>query len=298
MDFLYAITEDLANGNTVIAGLPEGTSSRIAVEVAEEVKRKGLGQWSAVRSVETGQRTPEQSVTQRSQSGNAKGLVLWVDATGEDTAAKAWSEYVLRFAGVPEFELPRICIAMHTACADSCREARGLRRRFWKDFVTSTDSRVLAERHVRRFEHSDAHATLKCTLIAELAGPDLALATELANTSLERILDPDSHPSESIWAAQISILFPLIERERRRLLETYRDFWSLPYSREDGREIQRLEKLEIGDMAAQAQQSRALRNEWERLDWLRRVRNNLAHLRIVSWATLNSPIARQIVDFT
>ena len=296
MDFLYAITEDLANGNTVIVGLPEETSSGVAVEIAEEVKRKGLGQWSAVRSAEAGQRTPAQSVTQRSQSANAKGLILWVDATGEDIVAKAWGEYVLRFAGSPD--LPRICIAMHTACADSCREDRGLRRRFWKDFVTSTDSRVLAERHVRRFEHSEAYVALKCTLIAELAGPDLALATKLANTPLERILEPENYPLESIWAAQISILFPLIERERRRLLDTYSDFWSLPHIREDGREIRHIKKLEIGDMDTQAQQNGALRNERKRLDWLRRVRNDLAHVRIVSWATLNSPIARQIVDFT
>ena len=296
MDFLYAITEDLANENTVIAGLPEGISSGIAVEIAEEVKRKGLGQWSAVRSVETGQRTPAQSVIQRSQSGNAKGLVLWVDATGEDTGAKAWGEYALRFAGSPE--VPRICIAMHTACADSCREDRGLRRRFWKDFVTSTDSRVFAERYVRRFEHSEAHVALKCTLVAELAGPDLAFATKLADTPLERILDLENYPLESIWAAQISILFPLIDRERRRLLETYRDFWRLPHVREDGREIRQIEKLEIGDMDTQAQQSGALRNELKCLDWLRRVRNDLAHLKIVPWATLNSRIARQIVDFS
>ena len=164
--------------------------------------------------------------------------------------------------------------------------------------MTSTDSRVLAERHVRRSEHGNAHTALKCTLIAELAGPDLAFATQLANTPLERILALENNPLKSIWAAQIAILFPLIECERRRLLETYRDFWSLPHTREDGREIRHIEKLEIGDMDTQAQQNWALRNERKRLDWLRRVRNDLAHLRIVSWATLNSPIARQVVDFT
>lgn len=297
MDFLDAITEDLANRNTVIVGLPDGMSSGIAVAIAEVIRRRGLGQWSAVRSVETGQQAPAQSVTQRSQSGNAKSLMLWVDATGKGTAAKAWSEYALRFAGSPES--PRICIAMHTDCADSCREDRGLRRRFWKDFVTSTDSRVLAERHVRLLEHSEAHTALKCTLVAELAGPDLDAATQLSDAPLEDILAPRKYPLESIWAAQISVLFPLIERERRRLLETYRGFWNLPHVREDGREIQLLEKLEIGDMATQAkQQGGVLRKEQECLEWLRRVRNNLAHLKIVPWATLNSPIARQIVDFT
>lgn len=296
MDFLDAIIEDLVGGNIVIVGLPDGMSPGVSVEVSETVKRKGLGQWSTVRSVEASQQTPAQSVRQRSQSDSTKGLVLWVDATGEDKVAKAWGEYALRIAGSPE--LCRICIAMHMACAKACREDRGLRRRFWKDFVTSTDSRVLAERHVRRSEHGDAHTALKCTLIAELAGPDLAFATQLANTPLERILAPENYPLKSIWAAQISILFPLIECERRRLLETYRDFWSLPHIREDGREIRHIEKLEIGDMDTQAQQNGALRNERKRLNWLRRVRNDLAHLRIVSWATLNSRIAHQIVDFT
>ena len=296
MDFLDAIIEDMADGNIVIAGLPDETSSGIAVEIAEAVKRKGLGQWSAVRSAETGQQTPAQSVRQRSQSGNAKGLVLWVDATGKDTVAKAWGEYALRFAGFPE--VPRICIAMQMACAKACRENSGLRQRLWEDFVTSTDSRVLAERHVRRFEHGDAHVALKCTLVAELAGPDLVCATQLADKPLEHILASGNYPLESIWAAQISILFPLIERERRRLLGTYRDIWSLPHVREDGQEVRNLEQLEIGDMAVQARQSGALRNERQCLDWLRRVRNNLAHLKIVSWATLTSRIAHQIVDFS
>ena len=296
MDFIEAIIEDMADGNIVIAGLPDGMSSGIAVEIAGAVKRKGLGQWSPVRSAETGQKTPAQSVRERSQCDNSKGFILWVDATDKDTAAKAWGEYALRFAGAPE--TPRICIAMHTACAESCREDIGLRRHFWKNFVTPTDSRVLSERHVRRFEHSNTHAALKCTLVAELAGPDLAFATQLADTPLERILAPGNYPLKSIWAAQISILFPLIECERRRLLETYRNVWSLPHVRKDKSIVRCLEELEIGDMDTQAQQSRALRNERKRLDWLRRVRNDLAHLRIVSWATLNSPIARQIIDFT
>ena len=128
MDFIEAIIEDMADGNIVIAGLPDGMSSGIAVEIAETVKRKGLGRWSSVRSFEIGQQTPVQSVRQRSQSGNAKSLVLWVDATNKDIAAKAWGEYALRFAGSPE--ALRICIAMRTACAESCREDVGLRRRF------------------------------------------------------------------------------------------------------------------------------------------------------------------------
>ena len=59
----------------------------------------------------------------------------------------------------------------------------------------------------------------------------------------------------------------------------------------------RLEDLEIGDMAAQARRFRVLETEQRRLDWLRRVRNALAHNEIVPWGTLVSPVALQIVDF-
>lgn len=70
-----------------------------------------------------------------------------------------------------------------------------------------------------------------------------------------------------------------------------------PHTRKDGTEIRRLEDLEIGDMAAQARRFRVLETEQRRLDWLRRVRNALAHNEIVPWGTLVSPVALQIVDF-
>ena len=295
MDLIEIIFQDLTKGKIVILGLPSGVSSWISVEIAEAAKRNGLGQWSSVRSSEADQLTPAQSVKRRSQSENLGSLILWVDATDKETSAKAWGDYVLRFAGSPE--IPKICIAMETTLAESYRVDIGLRRRFWTDFVTSTDSRVIAERHVRRFEHSEAHGVLKCTLVSQIAGADLVLAMELARKPLEDILSPEKYPHKSIWGAQISVLFPIIEYNRLRLLRNYRSLWKIPHFRCDGSEVRCLEKLEIGDMAAQAQSIGALKNERKRLGWLRRVRNDLAHLKIVSWATLNSPIGREIVDF-
>ena len=50
-------------------------------------------------------------------------------------------------------------------------------------------------------------------------------------------------------------------------------------------------------MAAQARSGGPLEGEGQRLDWLRRVRNALAHNDVVPWGTLTSPIAVQIADF-
>ena len=71
----------------------------------------------------------------------------------------------------------------------------------------------------------------------------------------------------------------------------------LPHLRKDGREIVSLENLEIGDLAAQARLVGVPEPERQRLQWLRRVRNALAHNKVVSWQTLTSPIAIRIVDF-
>ena len=58
-----------------------------------------------------------------------------------------------------------------------------------------------------------------------------------------------------------------------------------------------MEKLEIGDMAHQAQRIRALENELPRLRWLHRVRNALAPGEPVTRGTLISPVALELVDF-
>ena len=295
-DFLNAIIEDLTDRRSVLVGLPdEAQDTVVAVEIADAVKRNGLGRWESVRSKEAYETIPLEFISRRFDGRDAEGFILWIDAMNGDTAATAWADYARRFAGLEK--TPRICIAMSAACAEACREDKGVRRRLWRDFVTASDARVLVERLGRRFGRSSEHIALKSALIAELAGPDLAFAERLAREPLGRILAASDHPPECIWAAQISVLFPLVERERRRLLDVHRDLWRIPHIREDGKEIQCPEDLEIGDMAAQARRVRALETERRRLDWLRRVRNALAHNEIVSWGTLVSPLALQITDF-
>ena len=295
-DFLDTILEDLADRTAVLTGLPDEISSNaLAVEVAELVKHRGLGRWEAVRPAEARAMAPHESITRTFRGDNAGGSVLWIDATGDEAAATAWADHARRLAESPN--VPRLCIAMDTACAEACDEDKRLRRRLWRDFVTPLDARALVERMGRRAGHRPAHIDLRGALIAELAGADLAFAERLSRDPLGRILETQKHSRECIWAAQISVLLPLVERERRRLLEAYRTLWRLPHIRQDGTEIRCRDDLEIGDMAVQSRRGGPLEAERQRLEWLRRVRNALAHNEVVPWGTLTSPIAVRIRDF-
>ena len=259
------------------------------------VKHRRIGRWEAVRSTEARRLVPSASIARRFDGRNAAGSVLWIDATGSDVAATTWADHARLFAETAD--MPRLCIAMDAPRAEACGEDKRLRRRLWRDFVTPLDARALVERLGRRSGHRPAHIMLRSALVGELAGTNLALAERLSRDPLDRILEASDHPRERIWAAQVAVLFPLVERERQCLLNARRAFWRLPHTRKNGKQIWHLEDLEIGDMAAQAWDSGPLAVERQRLNWLRRVRNQLAHNKVVPWATLTSPIAIRIADF-
>lgn len=290
-DFLEAVIEDLADGNSVFAGLPD-FGSELSLPISEMVKRKGL-QWSAVRRPEASQGKPEKSVERRRNGRVSQSLVLWVDGMIQDEGTSIWADYARQIAGTGE-EL-RFCIAMPMSYAEACMEDRGLRRRLWKNFVTSSDSRVLVERLSRRSEFGQMHIALKSTLIEELAGPDLNSAARLADKRLGSILKENHSKEPQIWTAQVKVLFPLIDREQRSLRKAFQ--WALPHSRENGSKVTRLGDLEIGDMVQQGKEISTPEPIKERLNWLHRVRNKLAHYESVPWETLISPTALKIVDF-
>ena len=221
-------------------------------------------------------------------------IVVWVEASREDIASH-WTEYITNRGN--EGDAPRICVAMEIARAEGVREDSGLRTRLWSQFVSSLDSRVVIERLGRRFGWRARSIALKSALVAELAGPDLADAAQLAQQSLETILSGNQHRGRQVWKAQVAVLFPIVEQERRRLLEKHRMRWCLPFTRKDGRRIERVEELEIGDMVVQAFSDNALIEERRGLAWLRSVRNHLAHFETVPWETLASPRASEIANF-
>ena len=279
----------------MVAGLP-GTipTTALAVEVAELVKSRRLGRWEPIRATEASTRAPGDSLAQRRNS-NRDAPVLWIDATSGDSATDSWVSHVRRLAEEPT--MPRVCIVTDSRCAEACGEEKRLRRRLWDDFVTGLDARALVQRHARREGRSPAHIELRSAIVAELAGEDLAIAERLAREPLGRVVEGSEHQRERVWAAQVAILFPLIERERQRLLDSYRNLWRLPHLRPDGSQVSSRERLEIGDLAKQLASIQSLQDEHKRAEWLRRVRNALAHSRTVAWSTLTSPTAVEIVDF-
>ena len=295
VDFLETVLEDLADRVTVLVGLPDvAQSGRLAIEIADLVKHRGLGRWEAVRFTEA-RLKPSDVMDRRFNGGNAAGAVLWIEATGADTVATAWADYARDAAEMPN--MPRLCIAMGAGHADACDEDKRLRRRLWRDFISPLDARAIAERFGRRSGHRPDNVVLRSALIAELAGTDLACAERLSRDPLGRILNSSDHPRERIWAAQVAVLLPLVERQRRWFLNAHQALWQLPHVRKDRTKVRRLEDLEIGDLATQARSGRLLGVGRERLDWLRRVRNRLAHNDIVPWGTLTSRVAVRIADF-
>ncbi len=95
-----------------------------------------------------------------------------------------------------------------------------------------------------------------------------------------------------VWNAQVTSLFPLLERHRRALLKTYSamNLLRVPWNTQFGR-IDRIEDLELNHIADQFSRhnSRGLRDTCDFICWLRDLRNDLAHLSPIPAARLIHP---------
>ena len=285
-DFLQTLTDLITDGNSVVVVLPPETppDDWLAVEVADRIARESALRWEAVQSADEDAANPQEFVRERMDDARTADLVLWVNATTAGLPGSAWLEQARRFSR--RKGAPRICVAVgidHVQGGTGGGLEVNLRICRWSYFVTATDSRVLSEYRARKFERTAEHVALKSALVEALAGADLAAAERLTRLRVAQMLDLRRYPSERIWRAQIAILFPIVEQERRRYLINYRDRWQVPHTRRDGTTIQCLDDLEIGDLAHQARgfgfEMRG--KERRRLEWLRRVRNALAHVEIV-----------------
>lgn len=301
-DFLQTLINLIMDGNSVVVVLPpEGPPDDwLAVEVADRVAREGGLRWEAVQSGDVDAANPQEFVRERMDDAGAADLVLWVNATMADSPGAAWVEQARQFSR--QKDAPRICVALgidHAPGGTGSGLEVNLRICRWSHFVTATDSRVLSEYRARRSELTAEHVALRSALVEALAGADLAAAETLTRLRVAEMLDPQRYPSELIWKAQIAILFPIVEQERRRYLKNHRDRWQVPYKRQSGKTVQCVDNLEIRDLVHQAREFRfGVRDkEMRRLEWLRRVRNMLAHVEIVPWETLTSPEGLEVADF-
>ena len=295
-DYVDGLIADLAEDSVVVAGLANYVANEaFADEVADLVARRHLGQWSVVKSAEAAGVQPISAIVRRRMAGGEGGrLVLWVDARSE-VAVDNWTEYMAK--AVRSTDCPRVLICTTESVAAACAVPERLRLREWSGYVTKTDSRVLAERAARRSGGAPFHIALKSAIVAELSGGNLQQAESLVQNSLERLIGV-REGRHCVWAAQVAVLLPLIEHERRRVLGEYRRCWRLPHTRQDGKTISCLQGLEIGDLASQTESVRGVPGgTMRRIRWLCRVRNALAHANVVPWGTLISPTARTVANF-
>ena len=293
-DFLDTILDDLSDHASVLIGLPNDVPNDLfAIEMAEQVKFRSVGNWDTVRADEACSVAPKDSIERRFGDSNAARFVLWVDADS-DGSVEAWIQHLLQ---MNNDQMPRVCVPISDQQQLYLERGKTLRKRNWRDFVTPLDSRVLVQRVARREGHKQQHIKLKSALVSEIAGIDLMQAERLASWPISKLLDVGQHNEAKIWAAQLSVLLPLIERERQKLLDEFAVDWSLPHNRKDGTIIFKLYELEIGDMTHQAQYIDQLEPAIRRLNWLREVRNLIAHHQIVGWDLLTSPVGIEIQDF-
>jgi hypothetical protein len=94
--------------------------------------------------------------------------------------------------------------------------------------------------------------------------------------------DPDEEIKRRVWTAQISVLFPYIEEQRRKLLESYKKHFRIPYTTINGETIENLWQLEISHILSQFAEGLPVEpKEVIFTDKLRKMRNQMAHLDLV-----------------
>ena len=290
-DFLADLVRDLTSGYIVVGGLPRGLPhSSFSVELTECMHSRGLGSCLVLRESEVRDGSPRELYRTRVAQAGA-GRVVFADARCDDAVMEAWRELV--FEHLDCSNASGLCVGFHDSFAANLGERKGLRKRLWGEFVTPVDARVIVRRRERGLQRSVECVELKCALVAQLAGTDLDAAYRLSECSLKQLMDVTRFPSERVWAAQVSVLLPLVDRERRRLLKKYSELWMVPYSIDGSRTAHNLSDLEVSHMVRQASENRVIAKELGLLRWLRGVRNSIAHMKVVSWATL---VSRDIVE--
>lgn len=291
---IETIADDVAEGMVVVVGVAEDANDFLADEVSEYTFDLALGDWILI-PFEEDAGEPAGIVSQSSSDARSLRPLLWVQSS-EISRVNSWVDHLRKIA--PLKDAPRAFVSVACSTASEVSSRPGVRIRLWNDFVTKTDSLALVDKIGRQRSLSRAHLDLKSAVVATLAGGDIAYASRLASQKLSRIIDDPNHPRDQLWAAQVGVLMPMVDYQRKRLLHRYYERWKVPHRRMDGRVISAQDQLEIGDMDAQAYFLGIPKRDVKSIRWLNRVRRAMAHNEPVSWGVLVSAIGRTMVDFT
>ena len=281
-EFFRTISQDLLGHNCVVVGLPAYFSGDLMRSCfGQAIRPAGSAEYDPLRDAPRSSLVSEIiCVPCPTQS------LFYIDARASGEAVVAdWNTYVGREGRMLDKIPTTVCVLLRDVLARRCRDEKHFRRRLWCDYVTGLDSRVLAMDHVRQLDFSPEHVALKISLVEALCGTDLSLAEQYSGYSLRQLMNADDFSSHAIWSAQVSILFPLVDRERRRLLGRYDRLWRPPPGKS-------LLDLDISEVHKQAKGRKSIKRvDWLQIDWLFYVRNELAHIKCVPWEKLvESPI--------
>lgn len=293
---LDVLLDDVGAGYTVALALPVALpKGEFAVEMSERVYARKVGTLVVFRDQEVERYAPRELFLQKIQALRQRTDLILLDIRDNQARAEQWLEY---FGCTLDFsDWPGGCIVMKQDCVKRLAVRKGIRSRSWRDFVGAVDCRVMLHIRDRDLDVTPEYRLLRDALIVEFAGENLARAHSLSDLSLRQLLDESTFDHDRIWSAQVSVLFPIVDRERRRILSQYWDLWVIPYHSSGGRMVSRVMDLEIRDMVAQAESNSIIGRELRLLRWLRRVRNLIAHMRVVRWGTLVSGDSNGVVDF-
>lgn len=278
-EFFRAVADDLVGKNCVLVGLPDG--------FREDAVRACFGR--AIRTASSSTRYPLENAPPDSFVSEIVGChsstrgVVYIDARSSGAAvARDWNGYVGSEARMVDNVRTRVCVVVTEAEAERCRVEKHFRRQLWSNYVTALDSKVLAMERARPLGASDEHKALKVSLVGALCGSDLLMAERYSEYSLRTLVMSDKHSQRLVWSGQVSVLFPLIDRECIRILRDYHDFWR---SRPDGA------PLEIKDMqdqwnSHQAGDKSVFWDIYDQIEWLKYARDQLAHMHCIPWERL------------
>jgi hypothetical protein len=85
-----------------------------------------------------------------------------------------------------------------------------------------------------------------------------------------------------IWQAQVGVLLPYVEEQRQRIIEELRNYLEVPFKTEFGQLITERQDLEIGHIYSQIQSNYRIDIlTREKVEYLRDIRNQLAHLEYI-----------------
>lgn len=293
---LHVVVADIVAGYTVVLGLPPDLpKSMFSVDMSERTHGRGLRRLSVFRDHDVQQVRPQHLYLEKLVRLRERDIPMLMDLRSTSIGQDEWFEYLHAIQDFSDW--PRGVIVFEGDRVLNIAERKGLRYRVWCDFVSRLDCSVLLARTEEDSGLTPDCYALKDALVGELAGADIGIAQRLIDLPIRDLLDEGTYSSARIWAAQVSVLFPIIDRERRRILHKYSQHWIIPYRASDTRIVGRVIDLEIRDMIDQAERNVIMRSELRLLRWLRRVRNLIAHMKIVNWGTLVSPDASGVVNF-